>query len=126
MDFDVRPGRSRRRSPRRDEATSAGNQREVGELQVVEALLIGTSADLFGDVPYDSALTPSPSFDTQAAVYAHVESTLNAAITNLSAGGAGAAVDFFYGNDAAKWTAVAHTLKARYLMHTAENSDWQL
>lgn len=106
-----------------DEATTSGNQKLVGELQVVEALLMGTSADLFGDIPYDSALTASPTFDAQAAVYSHVQATLDAALSNLAGGGAGAAVDFFFANDAAKWAATAHTLKARFFMHTAENSD---
>jgi starch-binding outer membrane protein, SusD/RagB family len=106
-----------------DQATASANQKLLGQLQVVEALLMGTAADLFGDVPYDSALTPMPKFDAQADVYTHVQATLDAAISNLAAGGAGAAVDFFFGNDYSKWTATAHTLKARYYMHTAENSD---
>src|SRR5512140_1256803 len=78
-----------------DEATTSGNQKEVGQLEVIEALLMGTAADLFGDVPYGAVLTASPSFDPQAAVYAHVQSTLDGAISNLAGGGAGAAVDFF-------------------------------
>src|SRR5947209_2355316 len=41
-------------------ADSSGNLKEVGQLQVIEGLLMGTSADLFGDVPYDSALTTFP------------------------------------------------------------------
>lgn len=106
-----------------DQATAAGNQKLVGQLQVLEALFMGTAADLFGDVPYDSALTAEPSFDTQASVYAHVQATLDAAIGNLSAAGSGGAVDFFFASDFAKWTATAHTLKARFYMHTAENSD---
>ncbi|MEO6210221.1 MAG: SusD/RagB family nutrient-binding outer membrane lipoprotein [Gemmatimonadaceae bacterium] len=106
-----------------DKATAAGNIKEVGELKVIEGLLMGTAADLFGDVPYDSALTAEPSYDTQAAVYAHVQATLDTAIADLAGAGAGGAVDFFYKSDFAKWTAVAHTLKARYYMHTAENAD---
>ena len=39
------------------------------------------------------------------------------------AAGGGNAVDFYFGNDFPKWIATAHTLKARYYMHTAENSD---
>jgi hypothetical protein len=106
-----------------DEATANGNLKAVGQLQVIEALLMGTAADLFGDVPYDSALTTMPKFDTQADVYTHVQATLDAAITNLAAGGTGGTVDFFFNSDFSKWTATAHTLKARYYMHTAENSD---
>jgi hypothetical protein len=106
-----------------DEATASGNLKEVGELKVLEGLLMGTTADLFGSVPYDSALTAIPKFDPQADVYAHVQATLDTAITDLAGAGAGGGVDFFYGNDVAEWTAAAHTLKARFYMHTAENAD---
>jgi hypothetical protein len=106
-----------------DEATALGNLKEVGQLKVFEALLMGTSADLFGSIPYDSALTSEPKFDAQADVYTHVQATLDTAISDLAAGGAGGAVDFFYTNNFAKWTAAAHTLKARFFMHTAENAD---
>ena len=106
-----------------DEATASGNLKEVGELKVLEALFMGTAADLFGDVPYDSALTAEPKFDTQADVYTHVQATLDTAITDLAGAGAGGAVDFYFASDFSKWTATAHTLKARYFMHTAENPD---
>ncbi len=106
-----------------NEAAAAGNIKEVGELKVLEGLLMGTAADLFGAVPYDSALTSIPKFDAQADVYAHVQATLDTAISDLAGAGAGGAVDFFFGNDFGKWTATAHSLKARYYMHTAENTD---
>ncbi len=105
------------------QATTAGNMKAVGQFQVIEALTIGFITDLWGDVPFDSAGTPFPTFDTQAAVYAHVEALLDTAITNLSGSGAGNAVDFYFSNDFSKWIATAHTLKARYYMHTAENGD---
>jgi len=104
-------------------ATASGSTKLLGQLQVLEGLLIGTTADLFGDVPYSTAGTTEPTFDAQADVYAHVQTTLDGAISNLASEGPGATVDFFYGGDFAKWTALAHTLKARFYMHTAENSD---
>jgi hypothetical protein len=106
-----------------NEATTNGNIKEVGQLKVLEALEIGTAADLFGDVPYDSALTPVPSFDAQSAVYAHIQATLDTAISDLGGAGTGGAVDFYFANDFSKWTATAHTLKARFYMHTAEKPD---
>jgi hypothetical protein len=105
------------------EATTAGNMKAVGQFQVIEALTIGTITDLWGDVPFDSAGKPFPTFDTQSAVYAHVQALLDTAITNLGGSGGGNAVDFYFGNDFSKWIATAHTLKARYYMHTAENGD---
>jgi hypothetical protein len=104
-------------------ADGVGNQKEVGQLKVLEAFLIGTTADLFGSIPYDSALTAIPSFDSQDAVYAHLQATLDTAIADLGGSGPGGAVDFYFSNNFDKWIATAHTLKARYYMHTAENAD---
>lgn len=101
-------------------ADAVGNQKEIGQFRVLEALYMGTAADLWGDVPFDSAGNPFPTFDSQAAVYAHVQLLLDSAITDLGAGGEGAGVDFYFSGDFSKWIAVAHTLKARYYMHTAE------
>jgi starch-binding outer membrane protein, SusD/RagB family len=110
---------------RRGEAAAVanGNQKAVGQFQVLEALLVGTATDLWGDVPFDSAGTPFPTFDAQADVYAHLQALLDSAITNLGGAGAGNAVDYYFANDFSAWIGVAHTLKARYYMHTAENSD---
>jgi hypothetical protein len=105
------------------QATAKGDMKAVGQFQVIEALNIGLATDLWGDVPFDSLGTPFPKFDAQQDVYAHLQALLDTAITNLGGGGAQNVVDFFYGGDLDKWTAMAHTLKARYYMHTAENSD---
>ena len=51
--------------------------------------MIGTGADLFGDLVYSQALTdtPNPTLDNQLAVYAAVQTVLSDAITNLAATG---------------------------------------
>ncbi|MDB4873743.1 MAG: SusD-like protein [Gemmatimonadetes bacterium] len=98
----------------------------LGIAQVMEGLLMGTGADLFGALTYSQALTGTlnPPLDPQLAVYDSVQAVLSRAIVNLKATGptnAGpGAADLSYGGDAAKWTRLAHTLKARFLMHTAE------
>lgn len=100
---------------------SPGRDGMYGELQVIEALNMGTAADIWGDIPYDSALRGiNPVFDKQSAVYAHVQALLDSAITALNSGGGGAAADLFFQNDFSRWAAAAHTLKARFYMHTAE------
>jgi hypothetical protein len=105
------------------EATAAGSMKAVGQFQVIEAFTVGTITDLWGDVPFDSAGTHFPKFDAQADVYAHLQALLDTAITNLSGPGAQNVTDFYFNGDLDKWIATAHTLKARYYMHTAENSD---
>ena len=57
----------------------------LGVAQVYEGMLMGTAADLFGDVVYSEALqgTPNPKLDDQLAVYDSVQKVLSAAIVNL-------------------------------------------
>jgi hypothetical protein len=98
----------------------------VGIAQVMEGALMGTGADLFGDLVYKEAIqgTPNPPLDDQLSVYDSVQKVLSAGIANINStvptnAGPGAA-DLTYGGDPALWTAFAHTLKARFYMHTAE------
>jgi starch-binding outer membrane protein, SusD/RagB family len=107
-----------------------GDQVYLGIAQVLEALLIGTAADVWGDIPYSEALTDNPEtpFDEQMAIYTAIQALLDEAIGNLapSATGAGPGpADLFFGTSSvatqkAQWRAVAQTLKARFHMHTAE------
>ena len=104
-------------------AAEAGDKVYEGVAQVLEALLIGTTADIWGSIPYSQALsdTPNPAFDDQMGVYTAVQALLDQAITNLGGAGAGpGGIDLFLGGDKAAWIQVARTLKARYHLHTAE------
>jgi len=98
----------------------------VGIAQVYEALLMGTAADWFGDVPYSRAdTTPNGDvpFDGQGAVYAHVLALLDSALVNLASGGSFTGPDAVYGGNAAAWIRMAHTLKARINLHASRFSD---
>ena len=104
-------------------AEAAGDDVYLGIAQILEALLIGTTADIWGDIPYSEAVgdNPMPAFDDQMQVYAAVQALLDEAIVNLAGDGPGPGpVDLFFGGDAEPWIEVAHTLKARYHLHTAE------
>jgi starch-binding outer membrane protein, SusD/RagB family len=107
-------------------ARASGDSVLLGQTEVLEGLMFGTGADLFGDLVYSQALTntPNPPLDNQLDVYAAVQNVLSDAIVNLAATGptnfgAGGS-DLVYGGDAAAWTALAHTAKARFFLHTAE------
>lgn len=105
---------------------AVGDSTFLGIARVMEGALMGTGADLFGDLVYSQALkgTPNPKLDSQLSVYDSVQKVLSAGITDLAATGptniGPGASDLVYGGDAAKWTALAHTLKARFYMHTGE------
>jgi hypothetical protein len=99
----------------------------LGIAQVEEALLVGTAADLFGDITYSEALQfdrQNPRLDPQLEVYDALQALLDRAIvalrstaaTNQGPGDA----DLSYGGDATQWTRLAYTLKARLYLHTAE------
>ena len=66
----------------------------------------------------------NPPLDPQLAVYDSVQTLLSRAIVNLAAHGptnfGPGANDLSYGGNATQWTQLAHTLKARFFMHTAE------
>ncbi|HEX9381868.1 MAG TPA: SusD/RagB family nutrient-binding outer membrane lipoprotein [Gemmatimonadaceae bacterium] len=107
-------------------ARLVGDSLYVGIAQVEEGALMGTGADLFGDLVYKQALTATtnPTLDDQFVVYDSVQKVLSAAIANINSTAAGnvgpGGADLVYGGDPALWTAMAHTLKARFFMHTAE------
>jgi len=103
-------------------AAAAPDSIFLGVAQIYEALVIGTAADLWGDIPYTQALqVAAPQLDNQFAVYDSVQALLSRAIVNLGGNGPGPLDrDLVFGGDAAKWIAVAHTMKARYFLHTVE------
>ena len=107
-------------------AIDAQNFALLGILQVQEGMLMGTGADLFGNLVYSQALkgTPNPALDPQLNVYDSVQKVLSAGISNMASTAATSAApssaDLDYGGDTDAWTALAHTLKARFFLHTAE------
>ena len=110
---------------------AAGDMQFKGIAEVWEALVIGTAADIYGDIPYRDAAGADahPTFDPQLQVYDDIEALLDKAITDLAGAGPGPGQnDFVYGGDVSKWTAAANTLKARYHLHMVEvrgNSEYQ-
>ncbi len=77
-------------------------------------------------IPWSQATNPEitePAFDGQLEVFSSIQTLLDGAISDLTSGvGSGPAqgVDFNFDGDGAAWAAVAHSLKARYYMATAE------
>lgn len=107
-------------------AESEGNRLFEGILKVHEAWLMGLGASIWGDLPYSDALDTEddPELDSQADLYASLQSLLDEAVADLEDGSCPAPCpagsDFNFGGDAASWLAVAHSLKARLHIHWAE------
>jgi hypothetical protein len=95
----------------------------IGITQVISAAAFGTTAALWGDIPFDDAgqiEVINPAFEEQLTVYDKLQNLLDEAISNLGSG-AGRPVsgaDIHFDGDPVAWTQVAYSLKARYFMHT--------
>ena len=104
-------------------ATRAGDSLYLGIDLVWKAFTLGSAADLWGSIPYSQIRTsPTPALDSQLVVYDTVQAMLSRAITALGTGitKLAAPPDLVFGADPALWMATAHTLKARYFLHTVE------
>jgi len=112
----------------KQKARLVNNNYAVGIAQVMEAMVLGLAADLWGDVPFTEKaqypLVSTPKFDPQLSVYASAQKLLDSAITNLSSStGAIGPEDFFYKGDRVKWREAAHTVKARLFLHTRDYAN---
>lgn len=94
-----------------------------GITQVLQAHIIGTMASLYGDIPYEEAgiiENTNPVFEEQEEVYAKIQNLLTQGIANLQAndGRPTGGSEIYYDGSPAKWVQAAHTLKARFYLHT--------
>lgn len=111
-----------------DKAAEVNNLILQGIAQVMEAQVMGTVTALWGDVPFEEAANveefPNPTYDAQSDVYNSVQSLLDDAIANIESGeGVPPESDIFFAGDPDSWLQVAHTLKARYYLHTGNHSE---
>jgi hypothetical protein len=106
------------------EAEATGNRVLSGITKIWEALVMGFVADTYGDAAYSEAVREdisTPVLDPQAAIYAALQTLLDEAISDLQSGeGDDGGLDLSLGGDPDAWVEVAHTLKARLYLHTAE------
>ena len=104
-------------------ADETGLTRHKAMGQVIEAHILMTLVDFFGDIPYTEALAGAenlnPVADSGASVYAAAIALLDGAITNFNNDALGdPALDMYYDGDWAAWTKAANTLKMKAYMAT--------
>ena len=104
-------------------AGETGLTRHKAMGQVIEAHILMTLVDFFGDIPYTEAFQGAdnlnPVADSGASVYAAAIALLDGAITNFNNDALGdPALDMFYDGDWAAWTKAANTLKMKAYMAT--------
>jgi len=105
-------------------AEAEGLTHHVGIGQFIEAYLMVTMVDYFGDVPYSEAVRAdegifNPTVDAGADIYAASLSLLDQAIANFNGNAiADPSDELFYNNDYEKWVRAANTLKLKIYLQT--------
>jgi len=99
-------------------SAAIGDRGTAGLAKVLVALNYGTVVAGWGNAPIAQANNvldfPNPVFDDQANAYAMIQTMLSDAITDMEAGVVPAITTF----GGANWIQLAHSLKARYYLHT--------
>jgi len=109
-------------------ADEAGLTHHKGIGQFIEAHILMTLVDFFGDIPYTEAFQGAanlnPMSDSGESVYAVALGLLDSAIANFNSDAlgeptwVGGRIDPFYNGDWSKWTKAANTLKMNAYMNT--------
>lgn len=118
-----------------EKAEETGSPHYKGVARVLQALNIGLITDAWENAPLSEALTGSinttPIYDSQEEMYNMIFSFLDEAVTLLETAESFESPgndDLAYDGDLEKWTRLAHSLKARYLLHLTKKSpgNWNL
>lgn len=113
------------------EKTGDANPQARGAGKVLLAYALGSTTDLFGDIPYTEAFKGNaalkPKYDTQQSIYAVINTLLTEGIDDLGTANDANAVpfgstsnDLIYNGNIPKWIAAAHSLRARYAIHLSK------
>lgn len=93
----------------------------VGIAKVLMAYNLGLATTSWENIPYSQANKNvfTPSYDTQESIYTKIQALLDDAIVELAknTGQKPTADDLIYNGDTGKWTRLAYSLKAKYVMH---------
>lgn len=109
-------------------AAEEGATHYAGAAKILKAVNLALVLDTWGDAPYGEAFTGEilqPAYDDDALLYDTLVQLVDEAIIDLADTESTATPgddDFIYGGDIAKWTKLAYSLKARFLLHGSKTS----
>lgn len=111
------------------QARETGANHYEGAGQILMAVNLGMTVDMWGEIPYSEGLdfqTITPTYDDDEDLYGEILELLDAGISNLSAPTeiSMGDDDFIYNGDAEKWMRFGNMLKARYLNHYSKTDNY--
>ena len=95
----------------------------LGIAKAYKAMLLGEAAATWGSIPITITKLEAPDFVDQISAYNYVQTLLDEALNHFSQETAAVNRDLNFGGDAAKWTAVIHSLKARYYLQVGDYAN---
>jgi hypothetical protein len=95
---------------------------------ILEAWMMSTLTDTFGDIPFSEAGkglagTSQPAYDEQEAVYGNLLAQLQQANSLITPATDPIAGDILFGNDLTRWKKLANSLRLRLLLRASEKSS---
>lgn len=116
----------------RNIAFQKGLNAYVGVSDILLALHLNMSTNVWGDIPYSEAFqgvdNPTPKFDNQKVLYDSCLQLLDAGIAALqqpdAAGELNGPSDFIHAGSAGAWIKTAHALKARMLNQVSKTAQY--
>ena len=108
---------------------SGGLQYHTGMGKVMEAYIMITLVDLFGDVPYSEALLGgegnlNPVADSGESIYSAAIALLNSAVSDFGEGTSAPENDFYYDGDAEGWIKAANSIKKKALLNLGDYAGY--
>ncbi|MCH5345810.1 MAG: SusD/RagB family nutrient-binding outer membrane lipoprotein [Muribaculaceae bacterium] len=114
-----------------NKAEAEGAYHYMGAAEVMHALGFMEMLDLYGEMPYDEALTgnPAPKYSDGKRIWEGCLAKIDHAIELFSTPQAPAATplssgDIWNGGDVNKWIKLCYGLKARWLLRVSKNSEY--
>jgi len=98
-------------------AEERGLRRHLGIAKTIEAYVLMTLVDTFGDIPYSQALDPlnfNPEVDNGSNVYDAALALLQEAKDDFTVTSIGTPNDYFYANNYTRWVRLVNTFQLKY------------
>ncbi len=111
-------------------AAEEGATHYAGVAKILKAINLALVLDMWGDAPYGEAFSGEvlqPGYDDDAVLYDTLVRLVDEAILDLADTESTATPgddDFIYGGDTGKWTKLAYSLKARFLLHGSKTAGY--
>ena len=107
-----------------DYAGYGDNANQIAVAKILQAWIYQHLTDAFGAIPMSEALqgvsNTTPTYDSQADVYAALVTMLDEALNGMNVSGAGPQGDQIYGGNMAQWQKLGNSLKLRVAMRMAD------